>query len=98
MEWKALFITVCCKNRFETKTLSENELRQLKLERVLEKENQNAIVLVDGYEWGMEFLRFKNFERGKFFLNKSSDLENYGGALEKNDDGDFDFLKIGRST
>ena len=64
----------------------------------LKKENQNAIVLVDGYEYDMEYLKFKNFERGKFFLPKGNDSDSYGGTITEKKDGNFDFLKIGRSA
>jgi glycogen synthase len=64
----------------------------------LEKENQDAIVLVNGYEYGMEYLRLKTIETGKFKLPKKSDSNSYGGTIEKDNNGDFDFLLIGRST
>jgi len=64
----------------------------------LKKENQDAIVLVNGYEYDMEYLKFKNFERGKFFLPKGNDTDGYGGTITENKDGNFVFLKIGRNT
>lgn len=64
----------------------------------LKKEDEDSIVLVDGYEYDMEFLRFKNLGTGKFFLPKGDDLGPYGGTIVENKDGNFGFLKIGRST
>jgi hypothetical protein len=65
----------------------------------LEKENQDSIVLVDGYEYGMEYLRLKNLKKGKFKLPKNNDdIYNYGGTIEDDKKGDHDYLLIGRST
>jgi hypothetical protein len=69
----------------------------------LEKEDPEAIVLVDGYEYGMEFLRFKNLKKGKFNLPESidtrgSDISGYGGAIESDESGELNYLLIGRNT
>ena len=70
----------------------------LELIERLKKEDPNAIVLVDGYEYGMEYLRFKNLEKGKFMLPEDSDITGYGGSIEPDNKGDFNFLLIGRHT
>lgn len=64
----------------------------------LEKEDQDAIVLVNGYEYGLEYLRFSNIKKGKFKLPKDSDLDSYGGTIEPNKTGNMNYLLIGRST
>ena len=72
----------------------------------LGKEDPDAIVLVNGYEYGMEFLRFKNFKKGKFNLPEStdsrgSDIIGYGGAIDPDDSdesGELNYLLIGRNT
>lgn len=64
----------------------------------LRKEDQKAIVLLDGYEYDMEYLRLQKLKKGKFKLPKGSDLGMDGGRIKKDDKGDFSFLLLGRST
>lgn len=74
----------------------------------LQEEDQNAIVLLDGYEWGMEFLRTKDatdyvggIVRGKFNLpenpeNDFSDRDTCGGLLSEDENGSHNFILFKR--
>jgi predicted transcriptional regulator len=64
----------------------------------LQKENQDAIVLIDEYEYDMGYLRLSNIIRGKFNLPKGNDVDTYGGLIVVNKEGKFDFLKFSRNT
>jgi len=64
----------------------------------LQNEDQNAIMLIDSYEYDMEFLRLNKIEKGYFNLPKGSDI-NYvscGGEIKSNKNGKLKYVKIGR--
>jgi len=65
----------------------------------LQKEDQNAIVLLNGYEYGLEYLRFGNITKGKFFIpTDKNDIDSYGGTIEPNKNGNVNYILFQRST